>query len=413
MCWDVIVTLPAGGRFTIDVTEEMIRHSRIRDFLYFTWFAYIVAALILILRTGLSARLRDVASSAARKPFLRAVVYVALLTIVLSVIEFPLSYYSGFVVPHQFDLSNQFLIEWFVEWGKEAGVTVLLASIIGALVLVMIAKYRRWWLRVWFLSIPVMVFLIVIAPIFIDPLFNRFEPLRNAVLKEKLLAMASRAGIEGGRVYEVDKSKQTKTMNAYVTGLGPTKRIVMWDTLLAKMTEDEVLGVMGHEMGHYVLHHVWKGLGAAIVVAFAILLAAQSIYDRGIGRWGGSWQVTGPADPAALPWLMILATVTLFILSPVISSFSRDQEHQADVFALELTHLNEAMATAFIKLAEDTKINPYPHPFIEFWRYSHPSLGKRIEFVLARRWRPRRPPATLNPSSRVAQPFDQQLAHRH
>src|SRR5688500_19826367 len=131
-----------------------------------------------------------------------------------------------------------------------------------------------------------MLLLIVIAPIFLDPIFNRFEPLKDAALRDQLLMLASRAGIEGSRVFQVDKSKQTKTMNAYVTGIGPTKRIVMWDTILAKMNHDELLAVMGHEMGHYVMKHMWKGLAFGLAVSFFVLLIGQKFYERGLGRFG-------------------------------------------------------------------------------------------------------------------------------
>ena len=385
----VVAQEPAGqsdDRFAVQVTDEMIRHSRIRDMLYFGGFVYGVAVLALVLVTRVSARLRDAAARITRRRFLLSMIYVALLTVVTSVLEFPLSWYAGYVVPHQFNLSNQTFGAWMIEQLKGLGITVVIGSVLGALALLALQDVKRWWLALWIGSIPIMILLVVITPIFLDPIFNKFEPLRDEVLRRDLLSLASRAGIEGGRVYQVDKSKQTKTMNAYVTGIGPTKRIVMWDTLLAKMTHDEVLAVMGHEMGHYVLRHLWKGLAAAVAIAFVILFLAQRIYERGIVRWGHRWGVAGRGDPASLPWLLIIISTIIFVLAPVMSGISRYREREADKFGLELTRLNEPMATAFIKLAEDTKIDPDPHPFIEFWRYSHPSINKRIEFVL--RYRP-------------------------
>lgn len=377
-----VTPLVAQDRFTVEVTDEMIRHSRIRDIIYFAGFIYGLAVLLLVLMTGISTRLRDAAAGMTRRPFLLAMIYVALLTLVTTVLELPLAYYAGFTVPHQFSLSNQSLGEWLIDEAKGLAIGLVIGSLLGALALLALRRVRRWWLAIWVGSIPVMVLLIVIAPIFLDPIFNKFEPLKDEALRRDLLGLASRAGIEGGRVYQVDKSKQTKTMNAYVTGMGPTKRIVMWDTLLAKMTHDEVLAVMGHEMGHYLLRHLWKGLAAAVVIALVILFLAQKVYDRGVARWGSRWGATGVGDPAAFPWLLIIIATIAFLLSPVMSGISRHREHEADIFGLELTRLNEPMATAFIKLAEDTKINPDPHPFIEFWRYSHPSINKRIAFVL-------------------------------
>jgi Zn-dependent protease with chaperone function len=157
----------------------------------------------------------------------------------------------------------------------------------------------------------------------------------------------------------------------------------MWDTLLAKMTEEEVLAVMGHEMGHYVMLHMWKGLAFFLMLAFVVYYYGQGIHDRGIARWGQKWGITGPGDPASVPWLLLIVSVIGFLLSPVVAGFSRHLEHNADIFSLEMTHLNEPMARAFVKLAEDSKRDPNPHPFIEFWRYSHPAIAKRIEFSLS------------------------------
>jgi Zn-dependent protease with chaperone function len=298
-------------------------------------------------------------------------------------------------VPHQFSLSNQTFLQWFWERIKELGVAMVLTAIAAALALFAIQRFRRWWLMVWLGSIPLMIFMVVIAPVVIDPIFNRFEPLRDQVLRERLLGAAARAGIEGSRVYEVDKSKQTKTLNAYVTGIGPTKRIVMWDTLLEKMSHDEVVAVMGHEMAHYVLHHLWKGLGFTIAAGFLVLLIAQRLYEARLGRW----EIRGRGDPASLPWLLIIVLGLMFVLEPVTNGVSRYLEHEADRFGLDLTHLSEASATSLIKLAEVSKVNPRPHPFIEFWRYSHPSLARRVEFALS--YRP------SDATGGIAQPLDQ------
>jgi len=374
---------PQGQRrLEVRVTPEMIRHSRLSDVLYFVDFAYSIGALLLVLGAGWSARFRDAAERATKKKFVAAMIYFLCLILALTVIQFPLSFYAGYVVPHQFDLTEQSFASWMGDFGKALAVDVVIGSVIAALALLVIRKIRRWWVVLWVGSIPLIVLAVIAVPLIIDPLFNKFEPLRDEVLKRALLEEASKAGIEGSRVYQVDKSKQTKTMNAYVTGLGPTKRIVMWDTLLQKMDHDEVLVVMGHEMGHYVLHHIWKGIAFGVLVSLLGFFLAQKAYERGLVRWGGRWGVAERGDPAALPWLLVVATVITFLSSPVSNSFSRHIEHQADIFGLELTHMNEPMASAFVKFAEDSKVDPNPPRFIEWWRYSHPSLGRRIEFVL-------------------------------
>jgi len=357
----------------------MIRHSRILDALYFADFIYGVAVLYFLLRSGLSVKLRDAASRVTRKRLLVAMLYFALLTLVIVALEFPLTFYQGFVVPHQFDLTNQSFASWLSDFAKAVGVNIVIFAPIAAVSLWIIGRVRRWWLVLWLASIPLIILGVVMTPLIIDPLFNKFEPLRDPLLRSDLLAEAAKAGIEGGRVYEVNKSKQTKTMNAYVTGVGPSKRIVMYDTLLQKLDHDEIIATMGHEMGHYVLHHLWIGIAFSIIVSFFGFYIAQIAYERGLARWG----LTDRADPAALPWLLLIASVISFALSPVDSGFSRRVEHQADKFGLDLTHLNEATASSFVKFAEDSKQDPSPPRFIEWWRYSHPAAQRRIDFALS------------------------------
>jgi Zn-dependent protease with chaperone function len=374
---------PPKEKIAVNVTPEMVRHSRIVETLYFAGTAYGIGVLALILLSGASRKMRDLAARITKRWWLMTALYIVFFVLATAVLDLPLSYYSGYVVPHQFDLTDQTFGAWLSDEGKGLAIGLLMSVIIGTLALFGIRKFKRWWVVLWVGTIPIILLLVVIQPVILDPVFNKFEPLKNEHLKQELLTLASRAGIEGGNVYQVDKSKQTKTMNAYVNGIGPTKRIVMWDTLLAKMTDDEVLAVMGHEMGHYVMRHMWKGLAFFVALAFGVYWIGQRIHDRGIARWGTKWGITAPGDPASVPWLLLIVSVISFLLSPVGSSFSRHLEHNADIFSLELTHLNEPMARAFVKLAEDSKRDPSPHPFIEFWRYSHPPIAKRIDFALS------------------------------
>lgn len=376
---------PTKRRLEVTVTPEMVRHSRINDALYFTDVVYGIVVLLIVLAAGWSARMRDFAQRYVRWPFVAAMFYFVLLSLVTTVMEFPLDLYGSFIVPHQFDLTNQSFAAWLGDFGKALGVNLGIGAPIAALALLGIRRIRRWWLVLWLGSIPLILLGVLATPLIIDPLFNDFRPLRDASLRQALLDEASQAGIEHGRVYEVDKSKQTKEMNAYVTGIGPSARIVMWDTLLAKLDRDEILAVMGHEMGHYVLKHLWQGMAFGITISFLGFWIAQRLFEWGLARWGVRWKVNDRGDPAALPWLLIVSSLLAFLLSPVYSSYSRHIEHQADIFGLELTHKNEAMASSFVKFAEDSKADPRPPRFIEWWRYSHPSLGRRIDFVLAYR----------------------------
>ena len=368
-------------RFEVKITSEMIRHSRIQDALYFVGTGWAAATMLLLLLTPASRRMRDLATRVTPRPFLAAMIAIALFLCASAALDFPLAYYAGFHVPHQFQLSNQSFGSWMTDMLKGLAVNLAILMPLGALALLAMRRVRRWWLALWLGSIPVILTAVVLQPIVLDPIFNKFEPLRDEILRQKLLDLASRAGIERSRVFEVDKSKQTTTMNAYVNGIGPTARIVMWDTLLAKLNHDEVLAVMGHEMGHYVLKHIWQGLAASIAGSLAVFFVGQKIIERGLPRFG----FTSAGDPAALPWVLLVFGAIGFVSTPISSAVSRAMEHQADQFGLELTHLNEPMATAFRKMAEDSKTDPSPHPLMEYWLYSHPPIAKRIPFALSYR----------------------------
>ena len=239
---------------------------------------------------------------------------------------------------------------------------------------------KRWWIYTTLLSVPFLFAGMLIKPIWIDPLFNRFGPMKNQALEQKILALAARAGIEGSRVFEVEKSVDTKAVNAYVTGVFATKRIVLWDTLLAKLDEKEVLHVMGHEMGHYVLGHVVRSIVLSAVLTLIGLFLVDWCGRRLVARYSDRLGFDRLSDVASVPLLLMLLEVAMFLLSPVALAYSRMQEHEADQFALELTHDNHAGARSFVKLQQENLSNPRPGPIFKFFRSSHPSIGERIDF---------------------------------
>ena len=202
-------------------------------------------------------------------------VYFALFTIVTSPITLPLTYYEEFLRQHEYGLSNQTLQKWLTD----SLIALVVTCVAGALFLwvpyLLLRKSpRRWWLYTAAAAIPFIIVANLVAPIWIAPLFNKFEPMHDKALEARILTLADRAGIEGSRVFEVNKSVDTKTLNAYVAGLWQTKRIVLWDTIIARMDDRELLFVMGHEMGHYVLGHVWEGVALASLLMLILLYAA-------------------------------------------------------------------------------------------------------------------------------------------
>ncbi|MGO8750773.1 MAG: M48 family metallopeptidase [Thermoguttaceae bacterium] len=332
--------------------------------------------------SGFSARLRSAARRAGRFRYFIIAVYFLVYAIVTFVLDLPLAWYAGYVRQHSYGLSNQTLAKWFTD--QLLGLAVSLA--VGILFLwvpyLLLRKSpRRWWFYTSLLAVPFMFLAMLVAPIWIDPLFNRFGPMQDKELEAKILAEARRAGIEGGRVFQVDKSVDTNAVNAYVTGLGHTKRIVLWDTLLAKLDQKEVLFVMAHEMGHYVLNHVIQGILVGFLAVLAGLYAVHRMAGFLIRRFQGRFGFSELSDIASLPLLVLLTSVMSLVLSPAVLAYSRYTEHEADRFGLELTQNNHAAATAFVKLQQENLSNPRPGWLYTFWRGSHPSLGDRIDFA--------------------------------
>ena len=341
-----------------------------------------------LLLTGASARLRTLAARIGRGRWLPTVAaYGALFTVLLSVIYLPFSVYVGFVREHAYGLSNQSLEQWLEDWLKGVLVGAVIAALFLWIPFLLLRKSpRRWWLWSGLAGLPLGVLALLVGPVWIAPLFDDFGPMHDRALEARILALADRAGIEGSRVYEVDKSEDTKLVNAYVTGIAGTKRIVLWDTLLRRLEPDEVLFVMAHEMGHFVLHHTLAViLGASLVVTVS-LWAAHRMAHRLIARWRDRFGFDRLADVASVPLLMLISGIVSFAITPGVLAFSRWQEHEADRFGLELTRDNRAAAMVFVRLQQENLGVPRPGLLYTLWRGSHPSLAARVEF--ANRYRP-------------------------
>ena len=335
----------------------------------------------LFLFTGLSARMRSWAERLGRNWYFTFALYCIAYGLVYSLVSFPLNYYAGFVHPHSYDLSNQPLGRWLGNYAKGAAVLIVIGLAVGWIPFLLVKKSpRRWWLYSGLLAVPFLCVMVLIQPVLIDPIFHKFQPLQDKALESKILAQAARAGIEGGRVYEVNMSVDTKTVNAYVNGFMGTKRIVFWDTSLKALDEDELLFVMGHEMGHYVLGHIIKTIAfdsfLILLLYYAVHLLAGSVIARFNTRFGFS----SLSDFAALPLGILLILIVVLAGVPVSMAFSRHLEHEADRFGLELNHNNHAAATAFVKIQQNNLGIPRPPAIVMIWLGTHPSIGDRIDF---------------------------------
>ena len=225
-----------------------------------------------------------------------------------------------------------------------------------------------------------MFFVLLILPIWIDPLFIDFGSVKNKDLESKIIAMAEKTGIEGSRVFEISKSYDTKSTNARVTGFLGTKRIVLSDNLIAQLNEKELLFIMGHEMGHYLLSHDVKFISFCAVLAMIIFYAVYRTAGGLLNKFKVRFGFDQLSDIASLPLILLLVNIFLILITPIAYSYSRYQEHEADRFGLEITQTNNAAATAFVKFQEDDLVNPRPGVLYILWRCTHPTIGDRIEF---------------------------------
>lgn len=334
-----------------------------------------------ILFAGLSGRIRQWAARLGRRWFFIVALYFIAFSVLVFVVDLPLSYYQGFVRQHAYGLSNQTLAKW-----TQDEVTSLLVSLVMGVLflwvpyLLLKKSPTRWWFYTGLAAIPFIVLVALVEPIWIDPLFNRFGPMQDKALETDILRLADRAGIEGGRVFEVAKSEDTNAVNAYVAGFGTTKRIVLWDTIIAKLNRDQLLVVMGHEMGHYVLGHVWK-----LIIIFSVLIMG-SLYavHRSAGwllrTYAGRFGFSELSDIASLPLVIVLFGVASFVVTPVALGVQRHFEHEADRFGLEITRDNYAAASAFVRLQQENLGVPRPGFLYKYFRANHPLLGERIDF---------------------------------
>ena len=385
----LILLVPAGAMAQsasdrVTVPEPSAKALAYRHSGNILWVANTVWGLFvpaLFLWTGFSARMRDWATRIGRKWFFVVAIYWVIFTLVSMVIDLPRVYYEEFVRQHAYGLSNQTIGKWASDQLANLGVTLVIGALVLWIPYLLLARSpRRWWLYTAMLAVPFIILIQLIAPIWIDPLFNKFGPMKDKTLETQLLQLADRAGIEGGRVFEVAKSEDTKAINAYVNGFGATQRIVLWDTIIKAMDRPQLLAVMGHEMGHYVLKHVWQLMAAAVLSILVLLYAVYRLSGALISRYAPRFGFTALADVASLPLILLLVTTVGLVIEPLTLAFARHVEHEADRFTLELTRDNHALGTALVILQQENLGIPRPGWLYTWFRESHPPLGERIDF---------------------------------
>ncbi len=336
---------------------------------------------LLLLNTRISARMRDFADSLTRFKALRVVFYVIPYVLLTSVLTFPLNVYENFFRQHQYGLATQTFGPWFGEQLKGLVISLIAMSLLlAALYAVFRRAPRTWWLWGTGVSILFLAIGIMIAPVYIEPVFNKYVPISDPKISGPILAMARANQIPVDQVYVVDASKQTTRVSANVSGFLGTARIALNDNLLKQCSLPEIRMVMAHEMGHYVLNHIPKFLvNFTLIIGLGFALT-RTVYGASVRRWGPRWGVTGIADPAGFPLLVLILSCYFLVLTPVMNSIIRVAEREADAFGLNTSNEPDGFARVALKLGQYRKLDP--GPFEEIIFFDHPSGRARIRMAM-------------------------------
>jgi Zn-dependent protease with chaperone function len=374
-----------------DLYRKAHTRGRIRFSLRLFGVFYGLLILWFILQRRLSAKYRDWAENFSRSRFLQALLFTPLLVLTIGVLQLPLDFLEEWI-EKSYGISVQPWGSWIGDWAKAQSLVILIGiPLVWILYSIIRKSPRRWWLYFWFVSLPIMLLIVFISPYVIEPMFNKFEPLTSKApeLVPRLQNVTRRAGQEilPERMFWMKASDKTISTNAYVSGFGSSKRIVIWDTAIAQETPDEVVTDFGHEMGHYVLGHVWKGTLFGAALFFVLLYLGYRSIGWLLARWGAPWGVRGPDDLASLPALLFLITVFAFLANPTTNAFSRYVENQADIYSLEVTHgilpdPGQASAHEFQQWGEHVFADPDPNPIYVFLFYDHPTTADRIHLFV-------------------------------
>ena len=352
---------------------------------------YGIIVLWLVLHWKLAAKFRDWAEKFSARRFMQAFMFTPPLFLTVALLESPTAIYEH-IVSRRYGLSVE---GWgALAWDYTKG--ILIFMVLGSILIwilygVIRRSPRRWWFYFWLASLPILVILAFAEPFVLEPLFFKFAPLQEKYpgLVTQIEHVVERSGqtIPPERIFWMKASDRTPLMNAYVTGLGASRRIVVWDTTIEKETPPEIVAVVGHEMGHYVLGHVWKGLVFSMAVLFVLLYLGYRSVGWLLARGGPRWGVRGVDDWASLPALLLLLSVFSFVSDPISSAYSRHIEHQADVYGLEVTHgilpdAGQTCADSFQVEGQSGLADPDPNPVNVFLFYDHPPISDRVRLCL-------------------------------
>ena len=368
-------------------SPEARRYNRIRRWLEIADFVLGLVLLVVLLETGWSGSLRDLAYRAAFQNYTLAVfLYLLMLMVVGKLLGLGLDFY-GFRLEHRFQLSNQRLRAWGWDQVKAFLVGVVLAAIVTELLYFIIRQVpQHWWLITWAVFLGLFVLLAQLAPVILFPIFYKFAPLQNEELKSRLVRLSEQAGTRVRGVYQWKLSEKSKKANAALTGLGRTRRIILADTLLENYSPDEIEAVLAHELGHQVHRHILKSIAVQAAITFVGFWTANEALQYAIDH---SNRFTGLADFANLPLLALVSTVLSLLVLPALNAYSRYNERQADRYAFRSLVSVEPFISAMNKLADQNLAERTPSRFVEWFFHSHPATSRRV--AAAEAWAKMRP----------------------
>ncbi|WP_251554381.1 M48 family metallopeptidase [Neobacillus muris] len=356
-------------------------YSEIRNLLFFLAepFEWLVYFLILIF--GLSNVFKRWAEDSTKYKLLHTPIYLFWLSLAAYIATLPLSYIS-YSLSKTYHISTQTFPSWMkdelIDFWINYGTWLVIVPVLYWL---MKKSTKRWWFYGWLLSVPFTLFMMFLQPVIIDPLYNDFYPLKNKELEAKILQLADKADIPAQHVFEVDMAEKTNALNAYVTGIGSNARIVLWDTTLNRLTDEQILLIMAHEMCHYVEKHIYWGIGGYLLLSLLGLYLTYRIMNWVQNRLGKEWKTVKVGDIRSLPLFFMIVSILLFAASPLVNLASRYQETRADRYAIEMTKNPEAAITSFQELAKSGLTQVHPPLLVKIFRYTHPTMLERISML--------------------------------
>ncbi|WAA11297.1 M48 family metallopeptidase [Fervidibacillus albus] len=364
--------------------EELMaseQYSSLRHFLFFMQIPYEWIFYVLLLLFGWAKRMEFFSGKISKKPIVKLAIFSFCLSLVTFVVFYPIRFVS-WTFSKNYGISTESFSHWMRDNVISFWIDTILLFFIMIVVLFFIRrKGEKWWLYTWFVAVPFVIFAMYIQPVVIDPLYNEFTPLSNKQLEGEILSLAKGAGISAEHVFEVDMSSKTNALNAYVTGIGGNARIVLWDTVLDRLDEEEILFIMAHEIAHYVERHLYIGIVGYLLLLLIGLFFTAKLLKGIVRKYGRVLQIHSIGSLSTFPLIIVILSFLSFGASPFVNAASRYQEMRADRYAIERIQNVDAGISTFQKLAKTGLTEVDPPLVVKWFRYGHPTLKERILFV--------------------------------